>query len=159
MADIFLGLGSNVEREKNIAFALQRLGELFGEVMCSPIYESESVGFAGRNFFNLVVKITSDKAVGDLSKMFRLIEDEAGRDRSKPKFSPRTLDIDILLVDDLAGDFDGIKLPRDEILKNAFVLLPLSEIAPELIHPEAGKSYASLWMDFDKQKQKLWKVS
>lgn len=158
MADIFLGLGSNVEREKNIAFALQRLGERFGEVMCSPIYESESVGFAGRNFFNLVVKITSDESVGDLSKIFRKIEDEAGRDRSKPKFSPRTLDIDILLVDDLVGEFEGITLPRDEILKNAFVLLPLSEIAPELIHPEAGETYASLWKAYDKEKQKLWKV-
>src|SRR5690606_4400541 len=126
--------------------------------MCSPIYESESVGFAGRNFFNLVVKISSEEGVGNLSKIFRNIEDEAGRDRSKPKFSPRTLDIDILLVDSLVGEFEGITLPRDEILKNAFVLLPLSEIAPELIHPEVGETYANLWKAYDKVKQKLWKA-
>lgn len=158
MAEVFLGLGSNVAREANIGFALTKLGELFGEVQCSPIYESEAVGFAGSNFYNLVVKIETGQTVAALSKTLRRIEDAAGRDRSQPKFSPRALDIDILLVDNFVGEFDGIKLPRDEILKNAFVLLPLSDIAPDTMHPEVGESFAMLWQNFDKTRQKLWKV-
>lgn len=158
MVGVYLGLGSNIDRKKNISFALTNLGKLFGEVQCSSIYESESVGFDGSNFYNLVVKINTDQEVSALSKTLRKIEDDAGRDRSKPKFSPRTLDIDILLVDDLVGNFDGTILPRDEILKNAFVLLPLSEIAPNVVHPEVGESFYKLWAGFDKEKQKLWKI-
>lgn len=158
MALVFLGLGSNIERRKNIGFALAKLGELFGDVLCSPIYESEAVGFEGENFYNLVVKIETDLSVVELSSTLREIEDTAGRDRTKPKFSPRTLDIDILLVDDFVGEFDGIKLPRDEILKNAFVLLPLSEIAPDIVHPEVKQTFTALWQNFDKEKQKLWRV-
>lgn len=158
MSEIFLGLGSNMNREANIRFALDTLQEIFGKFECSPVYESESVGFAGTNFYNLVVKIESSTGVVDLGNTLRKIEDDAGRDRSKPKFSPRTLDIDILLVDNLVGNFEGIVLPRDEILKNAFVLLPLSELAPDLVHPIAGESYLKLWNNFDKEKQKLWRV-
>lgn len=158
MAVVFLGLGSNIERKKNIHFALENLRERYGDVVCSPTYESEAVGFEGENFYNLVARIETNETVIQLSASLRQIEDAAGRDRSQPKFSPRTLDIDILLVDDLVGEFEGIKLPRDEILKNAFVLLPLCDIAPELIHPEAGKSIVELWQQFDKAKQKLWKV-
>jgi 2-amino-4-hydroxy-6-hydroxymethyldihydropteridine diphosphokinase len=158
VAQAFLGLGSNINREKNIAFALQSLWQQFGELQRSAIYESESVGFAGSHFHNLVVKISTSLTLVELSKTLRSIEDAAGRDRSKPKFSPRTLDIDILLYDNCVGDFDGIQLPRDEILKNAFVLLPLSELAPDLLHPVQKKSFAQLWQEFDKSKQKLWRL-
>ncbi len=158
MSVVYLGLGSNVERERNIGFALEKLRETFGEIECSSIYESESVGFDGSNFYNLVVKVDTDKSVGDLLKFLRTVEDAAGRDRSKPKFSPRTLDIDILLVDDLVGEFNSVHLPRDEVLKNAFVLLPLSEIAPYVRHPEKNETFISLWAKFDKNKQRLWKV-
>lgn len=158
MAEVFLGLGSNINRQKNIAFALEQLRQQFGALQCSAIYESEAVGFDGENFYNLVVKVETDLSVSELSSLLRKIEDAAGRDRSLPKFSPRTLDIDILLVDDLVGEIDGVSLPRDEILKNAFVLLPLSELAPDAVHPEVGKSYAELWRQFDHSKQKLWRV-
>lgn len=156
MAVVFLGLGSNIERKKNIHFALEKLRERYGEIIFSPTYESEAVGFEGENFYNLVVRINTAETVAQLSASLRQIEDAAGRDRTQPKFSPRTLDIDILLVDDLVGEFDGIKLPRDEILKNAFVLQPLFDVAPDLIHPESGKSIAALWQAFDKARQKLW---
>ena len=83
------------------------------------------------------------------------IEDAHGRDRSGPRFSSRTLDLDLLLYDDLVLDENGLKLPREEILKNAFVLWPLAEIAPGLVHPVAEKTYAELWADFDKSKETL----
>ena len=85
----------------------------------------------------------------------RDIEDANGRDRSGPKFSSRTLDLDLLLYDDLQINENGLKLPRAEILKNAFVLWPLAEIAPELQHPETGTAYAVLWSAFDKTKEDI----
>ena len=131
MALIYLSLGSNIERRLNIGAALDALAENFGELVISSVYESEAVGFEGDSFYNLVVGINSDVAVGDISKTLKQIEDTNGRDRSGPKFGPRNLDIDILTVDGVAGQIDGIALPRDEVLKNAFVLLPLAEVAPD----------------------------
>jgi 2-amino-4-hydroxy-6-hydroxymethyldihydropteridine diphosphokinase len=83
------------------------------------------------------------------------IEDANQRDRSGPKFSSRTLDLDLLLYDDLVLSENGLTLPRDEILKNAFVLWPLAEIAPELKHPVVKKTYAELWAEFDRAKERL----
>ena len=83
------------------------------------------------------------------------IEDAHGRDRSGPRFSSRTLDLDLLLYDDMVLDEQGLKLPREEILKNAYVLWPLAEIAPDLLHPVIGKTYTKLWDDFDKTKEHL----
>ena len=115
MALIYLSLGSNIERRLNIGAALDALAENFGELVISSVYESEAVGFEGDSFYNLVVGINSDVAVGDISKTLKQIEDTNGRDRSGPKFGPRNLDIDILTVDGVAGQIDGIALPRDEV--------------------------------------------
>ena len=159
MALIYLSLGSNIERRLNIGAALDALAENFGELVISSVYESETVGFEGDSFYNLVVGINSDVAVGDISKTLKQIEDTNGRDRSGPKFGPRNLDIDILTVDGVAGQIDGIALPRDEVLKNAFVLLPLAEVAPDALHPVTQKSYSDHWQEYDKNKQNLWPVS
>nr|MBX2859401.1 2-amino-4-hydroxy-6-hydroxymethyldihydropteridine diphosphokinase [Cellvibrionaceae bacterium] len=124
----------------------------------SSVYESEAVGFEGDHFFNLVARIETDIAVGKLYQGLRKIEDAAGRDRSQARFSSRSLDIDILTYDNLHGTFDGIRLPREEILHNAFVLQPLAELAPEDIHPAKQLSYRQLWQSFDKNTQQLWVV-
>jgi 2-amino-4-hydroxy-6-hydroxymethyldihydropteridine diphosphokinase len=158
MALIYLSLGSNIERRRRIGAALDALAENFGELLLSSVYESESVGFEGDSFYNLVVGIRSTLAVGHISKILKSIEDQNGRDRSGPRFGPRSLDIDILTVDDFAGEIDGVELPRDEVLKNAFVLLPLAEIAAQTRHPLSGQSYFQHWQEFDKDKQKLWPV-
>ena len=158
MALIYLSLGSNIERYRRITAALDALAESFGELQLSSVYESESVGFEGDSFFNLVVGIHSPLAVGEVSKILKSIEDKNGRDRSGPRFGSRSLDIDILTVDGIAGEIDGIQLPRDEVLKNAFVLLPLAEIAPQIKHPVTAQSYSQHWQQFDKNKQKLWPV-
>jgi len=103
----------------------------------------------------MVIACEVDMPVHDTNQVLRDIEDANGRDRSGPKFSSRTLDLDLLLYDDLILDENGLKLPRGEILKNAFVLWPLAEIAPDLKHPEADSSYADLWAAFDKNKENL----
>ncbi len=158
MALIYLSLGSNVEAQRNIEAAMDALADTFGELIISSVYESEAVGFEGDSFYNLVVGIHSAQAVGELSKILKAIEDLQGRDRTAPKFGARSLDIDILTVDDRVGVIDGVAIPRDEVLKNAFVLQPLAEIAPTTVHPQMGISFLQLWQDFDKNKQKLWPI-
>ena len=109
-------------------------------------------------FLNLVASIKTDEDVYSVATMLRKIEDDNGRDRSGPRFSARTVDLDLLLYDDLILKEEGLEIPRDEITKNAFVLLPLEEIAPQLIHPETGNTMCDHWMSFDKESQKLWPI-
>ena len=158
MALVYLGLGSNIDREHHIGAALDALADRFGSLEISTVFESVAVGFDGDSFYNLVVGINTELAVGDITKVLKHIEDCNGRDRSAPKFGPRSLDIDILTVDDLAGEVDGIMLPRNEVLKNAFVLQPLAELAADMIHPITNKTMAQHWQEFDKTSQDLWPV-
>lgn len=158
MALVYLSLGSNIEREQNISASLDSLSAEFGTLLISSVYESEAVGFDSMNYFNLVVAITTELSVGKLSLMLKRIEDENGRCRREQKFSPCTLDIDILTYDDMVGCIDRVVLPRDEITKNAFVLQPLAELAPQGRHPALGESYQSLWAQYDKTSQLLWPV-
>lgn len=159
MADVYLSLGSNIDAQKNIVAALDALQNDFGELKISSVFESEAVGFSGDNFYNLVVAIATDLNVGELSQHLKDIEDANGRKRCGPKFSGRTLDIDILTYGDAVGIIDGVELPRAEILTNAFVLWPLTElVSPACQHPEVGCSYAKLWSDYDKASQKLWPI-
>lgn len=158
MTRVYLGLGSNIHRHQYILAALDALAEKFGALDISSVYESKSVGFNGSNFFNLVVGIETDLSVSALSEVLKKIEDENGRCRTGPKFSPRTLDIDILLYGDFVGVDCGIELPRAEITQNAFVLLPLSELLPDTLHPQIQKTFAALWDAYDKQSQLVWPV-
>ena len=158
MTAIYLSLGSNVERHKNITAALDALAKLLGELRISSVYESKSVGFDGSNFFNLVVGAETSLSITELSETLKRIEDDNGRKRSGPKFSPRTLDIDILTYGDFVDNESGIELPRAEITKNAFVLLPLAEIAPQVLHPQLQKSYRDLWLGYDQVSQSLWSI-
>jgi 2-amino-4-hydroxy-6-hydroxymethyldihydropteridine diphosphokinase len=159
VTQVFLGLGSNLEREKNIRAGLAELKKLFGALIISPIYESESIGFKGSHFFNLVVSVNTELTIAQLSEALKKIEDENGRVRTEPTFSPRTLDIDILTYGDFVGVEAGIELPRAEITRNAFVLLPLSDIAPQQLHPQLQTTYTQIWLDYDKSAQKLWPVN
>ena len=155
MSRIYISLGSNIDREQNTRAGVHDLAQRFGELELSSVYESESVGFEGDAFYNMVIACDVEDDVYTVNRVLSEIEDQHGRDRSGPRFSSRTLDLDLLLYDDLVLDEQGLKLPRGEILHNAFVLWPLAEIAPDLIHPIAKKSYQTLWNDFDKSKENL----
>ena len=158
MARVYLGIGSNIDRHKHILAALCALRNEFGELIVSPVYESEAIGFSGDPFFNLAVGLDTELSVGALQQSMKGIEDQNGRVRGGPKFSSRTLDIDILTYDALVGEYDGVQLPREEILRNAFVLWPLSEIAAHEEHPQLKQTYQYLWSRYDKSKQALWPV-
>lgn len=155
MATIYISLGSNINREKNTRAGIAALKWAFGDLTLSSVYESESVGFVGDAFYNMVISCEVGSLVHDTNQILRDIEDANGRDRNGPKFSSRTLDLDLLLYDDLQLDDNGLKLPREEILNNAFVLWPLAEIAPDLKHPETKASYFELWAAFDKSRESL----
>lgn len=158
MARVYLSLGSNIEQQRYLTAALDALSDQFGELLISSVYESVSVGFDGDNFYNLVVGLDTELSVGNLSANLKALEDQHGRRRDCPRFSSRTLDIDILTYDERTGCVEGILLPRQEILENAFVLLPLAELVPEERHPVVGLSYIDLWQDYDQASQSLWPV-
>ena len=158
MRRVYLSLGSNIEPERHLKAALDALAAEFGALMLSPVYESEAVGFTGANFYNLVAGIDTELSVGQLAEHLRAIECLNERCRSGEKFAPRTLDIDILTYGDQVGVVDGIELPRDEILKYAFVLRPLADIIPEARHPVVGQRYRELVAELDLGRQKLWPV-
>ena len=157
MAQVYVSIGSNIDRERHVTAALDALAGHFGPLVISSVYESEAVGFSGDHFLNLVAGFDTGLPVGELAARLRAIEHSNGRVRTGERFSGRTLDIDILTYDDCVGNVDGVSLPRDEILHNAFVLLPLAEIAAAEVHPLLRQSYGSLWQAYDRP-QKLWPV-
>ena len=158
MAWVTLSLGSNLDPANQLKSCLDALLLNFRDLSLSSVFESEAVGFDGDNFLNMVVGIETDLPLEDLSALLKGIEDKHGRDRSQPKFSGRTLDIDILTYDNLAGTFKGITLPRPEITENAFVLWPLSQVDGARKHPLLKKTYTELWAQYDKGRQPLWPV-
>ncbi|MDZ7785233.1 MAG: 2-amino-4-hydroxy-6-hydroxymethyldihydropteridine diphosphokinase [Halioglobus sp.] len=158
MATVYLGLGSNIEREHHINVGLDALDRLFGEPELSPVYDSPAIGFAGEPFLNLVARVRTTVPVTELAATLRHVETLHGRLADAPRYSPRQLDIDILTYDDLVGRFGHVTLPREEILHNAFVLRPLAELAPDGRHPVSGRRYADLWREFDAGSQPLERV-
>ena len=159
MARIYISIGSNIEAERHLRLAIGELRKYYGELELSSVYESEAVGFDGDNFLNMVVGLDTDEEVHTVLQTLREIEDRHGRIRGGPRFSARTLDLDLLLYDDLVVKEEALDLPRGEIIQNAFVLWPLAEIAPEIMHPVEQQSMAALWQGFDKESQKLWPIT
>ncbi|NBF12917.1 2-amino-4-hydroxy-6-hydroxymethyldihydropteridine diphosphokinase [Pseudomonas sp. Fl4BN1] len=143
LTQVYLGLGSNIEREVHLRAGLDALAGFLVDMRCSAVFESQPVGIKSGPFFNLVVSAFTDLSLTELDRRLKLIEADNGRYAPDRKGLP--LDIDVLLYGDLTGNFDGLVLPRAEILKNAFVLWPLSLMAPERVHPLAGKSLGMLW--------------
>ena len=141
----YLSLGSNVEPQRHLRAAIQALRARFGDVVVSPVYRTPAVGFDGPDFLNAAAIIHSDLEPQALNDWLHALEDAHGRDRSGPRFSSRTLDVDIVLFDDRVLDGGGhLRIPRPE-LKHAFVLRPLADIAPQAVVPGTGRTLAALW--------------
>ncbi|MCB1678688.1 MAG: 2-amino-4-hydroxy-6-hydroxymethyldihydropteridine diphosphokinase [Halioglobus sp.] len=158
MPRIWISLGSSIDRERHIRAALHDLQAAFGALSISRVYESEAVGFAGDPFYNAVVGADTQLPVAALLQLFRAIEAAHGRTRERGRFAARTLDIDLLTYGEQVVDVAGVHLPRDEITRYAFVLLPLSELAGDSRHPQLGATYRELWRRFDQSTQALWPV-
>jgi 2-amino-4-hydroxy-6-hydroxymethyldihydropteridine diphosphokinase len=144
MPHCYVSVGSNIDKAKNINAGLNSLREMFGELSISPIYETAAVGFDGDDFYNLVVGFESDLSAHAVFQILRELEFKHGRSSNSQKFSPRSLDLDLLLYGEEIIDDGILKLPRVDIEKYAFVLQPLADIAPNLIHPIHQKTYRKM---------------
>jgi 2-amino-4-hydroxy-6-hydroxymethyldihydropteridine diphosphokinase len=148
----YLGIGSNIDAEDNIRSAIESLRKSFANVSLSPAYRSAPVGFEGDDFINLVASIETALPPLELVEHLHTVEDDHDRDRSAPKWSSRTLDIDILLYGNLWLKSPRLEIPRDEILVFPHVLKPLADLAPNLVHPVERISIAELWSRFPKER-------
>lgn len=155
MTTVYLGLGSNIDAEKNLRLAVGELRRLYGELTLSPVYKSAPVGFQGPDFLNLVVALETDAAPMEVIDQIERIHGLAGRSRGPDKFSSRPLDIDLLLYGDTVDPMPPLRLPRRDILDYGFVLRPLADIAPDLVHPVSGRTIAEHWREFDVDSQPL----
>jgi 2-amino-4-hydroxy-6-hydroxymethyldihydropteridine diphosphokinase len=154
MATVYVSIGSNIDREHHVTASLRALEDRFAPLQVSRFYDCVPVGFEGDNFLNLVVGFECALPVAELASVLRQIELENGRQRETKAYAPRTMDIDILLYDDLVGTIDGLELPRGEITEYAFVLRPLVDIAAQKRHPTLDVSYQQLWDNFDQLSQR-----
>jgi 2-amino-4-hydroxy-6-hydroxymethyldihydropteridine diphosphokinase len=148
MADVYVAAGSNVEPEKNLARALDELEQAFGELAVSPAYRNPAVGFEGDEFINLVVGLRTGDSPSQVKQTLERIEELCGRPRTAPKWASRTMDLDILMYDQLVSDEPGLILPRPDLLRRAFMLKPLADLASGLRHPTQHRTIGELWAAF-----------
>jgi 2-amino-4-hydroxy-6-hydroxymethyldihydropteridine diphosphokinase len=146
----YIGIGSNIDKDRNIAAGLKALEQTFGNLIVSSVYESDPVGFSGDVFYNLVVGFDSGLDVKTVAEKLREIEFAHGRLPDSKKFSARSLDLDLMLFGDVVVNDGKLQIPRPDIERYAFVLEPLAEIAPTLKHPVLQLNYAELWQKMPK---------
>ena len=157
MAQVYVSVGSNLDRERNIATALQVLTDRYGELQQSSVYESAAVGFDSAPFYNLVLGFSTQESPQVIQDQLHAIEDRCGRQRTAT-LSARTLDLDLLLYGDRVMADGKLVLPREDINRYAFVLGPLAEIAGTARHPVTAVSYADMWAAFDDSDQLLTRI-
>ncbi len=151
----YVAMGSNSDPHTNIRRGLDLLEEQFGTLTVSPVYRNRAAGFEGDDFLNLVVAFDARRDAANVAQQLHTIENQCGRNRKLPKVGPRALDLDLLLFGDENIDLGERHIPRLEILKFAFVLGPLNDIAGELRHPETGRTIAEHWAEFDQSRHPL----
>ena len=147
-----LGLGTNLgDREENLKKAIENISTFAGEVISfSQIYETEPWGFRSEDhFFNMVIQIKTNLKPVDLLKQLLKIEIQMGRARGTEKYSSRIIDIDILLYENEIINKPYLKVPHPMIQERKFVLVPLCDITPEMIHPVLNKTFKVLLEECD----------
>ena len=149
MANVYLGLGSNISPVDNLRFGVSELRRRYGDLQVSAVYKSTAFGFDGDDFLNVVVQLRSEETPYAMCEEIDLIHNLAGRENRSSKWEARSLDIDILLYNDLVMDDGAVRVPRCDILEYSFVLRPLAELAPDLVHPVTGITMLSHWQQFD----------
>jgi 2-amino-4-hydroxy-6-hydroxymethyldihydropteridine diphosphokinase len=159
MPRVYVGIGSNIDRENSIRGAVRELTACYGPLTLSPVYESKAHGFESGNFYNLVAGFDSAESIERIKQTFSRIESQFGRVRQSNRFGARTLDLDLLLYGDTVQHDGKVNLPHPDIRRYAFVLRPLADIAPDLRHPETGLTCAEMWQQFDADKQDMWKTN
>lgn len=158
MTWVTLGIGSNVDARDNLASCLDMLLLIFHDMALSSVFESEAIGYEGDNYLNMVVSFDTDLKLPEIMAIIKEVERKHGRNPKQARYASTSLDIDLLTYGQKQGNSHGISLPRGEITTNAFVLWPLSQVAPRHKHPLEKKTYKQLWAEYPKDSQKLWPV-
>ena len=153
----YIGIGSNLgDRKANTREAVERVSKLPATriVRASSLYESEPLGDAKTWFVNSVIELETEFPPDELLKRTKAIEKAMGRKRVKGKrWGSRVIDLDILLCDQEIVDTRSLKIPHPEMHKRRFVLLPLAELAPHVVHPHLGQSVSALLATVRDQKR------
>jgi 2-amino-4-hydroxy-6-hydroxymethyldihydropteridine diphosphokinase len=159
MADAYVAAGSNVRPRASLNAALRLLAGDFPGLRASRAYANAAVGFKGDDFINLVVAFPAELPTSELVDRLKAVERACGREPGAPKWGPRTLDLDLLLHGSAVGRIGGKTLPHPDLLTRAWVLGPLAELAPGLVHPVTRERIEALWRHFDQRAHLLVPVS
>ncbi|NOH80246.1 2-amino-4-hydroxy-6-hydroxymethyldihydropteridine diphosphokinase [Vibrio sp. RE86] len=143
MITTYVGVGSNIDRQKHIEAAITELRLLDPDLRISTIYECEAIGFESYSFYNLVVEMKTSLTLTEFSRQLRNIELKWGRAINAGKLEPRTVDLDVILFGEVVST-EKPELPRSDIFKYAFVLQPLLELCPERVVPNDGRTIFQL---------------
>jgi len=157
--EVYLAAGSNVDPERHMRQAVAELGREFPGVRFSSWYRNRAVGFDGDDFINLVAGFGTALPVHGVVERLHAIEERCGRGRDAPRWAPRSMDLDVLLYGDLVCEEPGLRLPRPDLLKRAYMLGPLAELAPEVMHPTARLTIGELWRRFDRDAHALERLA
>ncbi|MBS0367457.1 MAG: 2-amino-4-hydroxy-6-hydroxymethyldihydropteridine diphosphokinase [Proteobacteria bacterium] len=158
MPRVYVAAGSNIEPRRHLAQALQALAREFPGLSTSEWYRNRAVGFEGEDFINLVAGFDTATPVHEVLARLHAIETLCGRPRAAPRWAPRSMDLDVLLYGDLVCDEPGLKLPRPDLVKRAYMLGPLAELAPQAMHPTLRRTVGELWAAFDQGAHPLQRV-
>jgi 2-amino-4-hydroxy-6-hydroxymethyldihydropteridine diphosphokinase len=154
----FVSGGSNLDAERNLVLAARELKARHPGARFSRCYRNAPVGFDGPDFINFVAELPCKEGPESLRADLQRIERLCGRPDDAPRWAPRAMDLDVLLFGALVQDRTGLVLPRPDLVRWAFMLGPLAELAPGLMHPTLGKSIGALWAGFDRDAHPLMSV-
>lgn len=150
MTRVYVAAGGNIDPARRLPQALAGLRAAFGELQVSPCYANAAFGFEGEDFHNLVVAFDTPLSLSAVLERLHAIEEACGRERQAAKWAARAMDLDVLLYGEQVGEFPGAVLPRPDLVKRAYMLGPMADIAPALVHPTLGLTMAELWAAYDK---------
>jgi 2-amino-4-hydroxy-6-hydroxymethyldihydropteridine diphosphokinase len=145
---VFVAAGSNVEPEAHLARACAEIADSWRDSTFSRAYRNKAVGFDGPDFINLVVGFSTAQPLAMVIARLRAIETRCGRPRYAPKWASRSMDLDVLLFGDVVEQTDEYTLPRPDLLKRPYMLGPMAEIAPDVVHPTERRKIGDLWEHF-----------
>ena len=148
MTSVYVAAGSNIDAVRHLRLALRELKQLYPDSRISPAYRNKAVGFTGDDFVNLVVGFDTSLSPAQVRAQLQRVEAACGRAPDAPKWAPRTMDLDILLFGDLVSNEPGLVVPRPDLIRRPYMLKPMADIGPDVVHPVSGRTMRELWEAF-----------